>query len=105
MERIVVGLAGEAELFQVVLTTGSVSGFTNLLHCREQKRNQNPDYGDNHQQLDQRKSMPMACARVHSEIVVRNTPRLQEKFRKIPSQFFFLKDRLETARRQRGFCY
>jgi hypothetical protein len=45
-------VAGERELFQVILTLHSAGGFPRALDCRQQHANQNADDGDHDQQFD-----------------------------------------------------
>jgi len=46
----------QTKLLQVVAAAHTGRGFTNLLHCRQQKPNENCDDRDHDQQLDERKS-------------------------------------------------
>src|SRR5262245_24440913 len=44
----------QADLLQVVLTLGPVSGFTDLVHGRQEQADDDRDDGNHHQELDQR---------------------------------------------------
>src|SRR5262249_7865212 len=53
---VVVVVQGDAHLFEVVGALGAVGGVADLLHGRQEQRDQDADDGDHHQQLDQGKT-------------------------------------------------
>jgi hypothetical protein len=54
--RVVVVVQRQPELFEIVAALGTPSRFASRLHGGEQKRDQNTDDGNNHQQFHQGKT-------------------------------------------------
>jgi hypothetical protein len=53
--RVVVHLAGEAELLEIVLALAASGSFARGLNGRKQQRDENANDGDHHQKFDKRK--------------------------------------------------
>jgi len=54
-----------ADLFEIVITLRSPSGFPRLLHGWQEQRHQDSDDGNDHQQFDQSKSATMQTSVSH----------------------------------------
>ena len=56
LEHVVIGVQGDADLFEIVLALNAIGRFTHALHRRHQQRDQDRDDGDDHQQLYEREA-------------------------------------------------
>jgi hypothetical protein len=77
-------VGSDTQLFQAVGAGHPVGRFADLLHCRQQQRDQDPDDGDHHQQLDQSKSRSAIPVKHDSSFIKRNNDAEKRSILKIP---------------------
>src|SRR5262245_51631809 len=68
-------MQSKADLLEVVLTLAPTSGFTGLLHSRQQESNQDRDDRDHNKQFDQRERTSYAITKLKGHL---NLPRTKK---------------------------